>query len=241
MNRVVATRSSVTPACDTQPMEEGPGRGHGTSCEGTTGGDAVLEWLSTSEALTLARRRLRAARLGFARDLAEDVLGDATVAVIKRMASPTPFEVDNPAAYGTRVVQNVVKGLNRGDVVHLDELNDQPALEEPAVDSELTDELRLLVEHADAAPWLTSAALGYICFTMFPDSVPPYVPAPVAGARPDQALAWPALWFAGQRDLFPEDGADPHKRRRARRIAKVRAHLADVSARCRYQVERSCG
>lgn len=212
-------------------MEEAKGAVRSAIERNEAGVSGVLDWLGSPEASALARRRLVATGFGDRPELVEDVLGDATVAVIKRSQSPTPFMVDNPAAYGTRVVQNVVKALVRGDVAYLEDLDEQASESVASVDPEFADELRVLVEHGDSAAWLDSAVLAYICLIMFPDAVPEEAPAPLAGARPDQALVWPALWFAGERDLFPDEGSDPHKRKRARRIAKVQEQLREICAR----------
>lgn len=198
--------------------------------------EEVLEWLRSPDAATLARKRLAIAGFAGSESLVDDVLADAAINVIQRGRSSTRFELDNPAAYGTRVVQNVVKHLVRGDVTRLEDIED-PRGETPSTfDSGLADDLRILLEQSSAAPWLDSAVLAYVCLVMFPESVPPDAPAPLAGARPDQALVWPALWFAGERELFPCEGADPHKRTRARRIAKVQEHLAHLGARHRAEL-----
>lgn len=197
----------------------------------------VLEWLQSDEARRLASRRLANSGFGGWSDLADDVLADAAVAVIRRSQSTKPFEVENPAAYGTRIVQNAIKGLSRGDLVRLDELDEEPAEPERVVDPELADDLRVLLEDTTAPRWLCSAVLAYVCLAMFPDTVPAGAPKPRAGARPDQALAWPALWFAGEQDLFPDGHSDPHRRKRARRISRVQEHLAEVASRHRADRE----
>lgn len=220
-------------------MEEMVGNTRGGSARPIADGDRVLEWLVSDEAYSVARRQLQRCGFGSHGDLVADVIADAQLGVLGRLRSATPFDADNPAAYGTRVIQNVVKNLQRGDVVHVEDLDEHVAPEPPPVDDDIADDLRLLLERADAPPWLTSAALAYVCLTMFPDAVPDDSPAPVAGARRDQALVWPALWFAGERDLFPSDGSDPSKRKRARRIEKVRSHLSDTFVGARL-TEGSC-
>jgi hypothetical protein len=156
------------------------------------------------------------------------------------MRSDTPLAPENPDAYATVVIRNVVNGLTRGDVIHLEDLDDHEAPGADPVGGDSADELRLILEQRDAPPWLTAAALAYLCFLMEPDEIPESAPAPRAGARPDQALAWPALWFAGERHLFPSgadsDSTDPCKRTRARRIKAVLDHMAEV-----YSLYRSEG
>ena len=197
----------------------------------TSSGEDVLAWLSSDEASDFARRRL--VRSGFGRDqaLVEDVVSDAMVAVLLRMRSETALAPENPAAYGTTVISNVVKRLVRGDTLYLEDLDDPAVPAEFSFDEIAVDGLRMLLERRDVPAWLTSAALAYMCFTMAPDALPDSAPAPVAGARPDQAMCWPALWFAGERDLFPCNGADPRRRKRARRIDRVKQHLSEVAAR----------
>lgn len=212
-------------------MEEMEGQVIRESERLTASGHQVLEWLGSAEAHTVARRQLQRSGFGRGVDLAADVVADAQVGILKRMRSSTPFTAENPAAYGTRVIQNVVKHLVRGDVVHLEDFDEHDAPEPPPVDRTMADDVRVRLEQADAPAWLTSAALAWVCLVMFPDAVPDSAPAPAAGARPDQALVWPALWFAGERDLFPVGGSDPAKRKRARRIEAVREHVTDTFAR----------
>lgn len=222
-------------------MEEGADTIRSTVESNDRTAAAVLDWLRSDEALRLTRKRLSLAGFGDGLDLVGDVLSDAAVAVMKRARSVKPFELDNPAAYGTRVVQNVVKHLARGNVVHLEDLGEMASGPELEVPPDVADDLRVIVERDGAAAWLDSAALACICLIMFPEHLPEQAPAPLAGARPDQARVWPALWFAGERDLFPSDGADPQKRKRARRIAKVQDHLEDTWARYRAELETGDG
>jgi hypothetical protein len=57
--------------------------------------------------------------------------------------------------------------------------------------------------------------LSVVTLRAHPDTIDlPGVPAPLAGARPDQAVVWPALWFAGKREHFPHDGDDAKERNR---------------------------
>lgn len=162
--------------------------------------------------------------------MVDDVLGDAAVAVVKRMRSG-PLDVDNPAAYGTRVICSVVRRLVSGRT-SADPLPDDLAEPEaPLLDLDLADDLRAVAEVIPApAPWVRSAVLTYLTVAMHPDAVPGDVPRPQAGSRPAQAYCWPALWFGGQRDVFPDCGDDPRRRTRARRINQVLDHVATVAA-----------
>ncbi len=147
-------------------------------------GTHVLQWMGTTEAHSLARRQLQRCGFGDHDNLVADVIADAQVGVLKRMRSATPFPAVNPAAYGTRVIQNVVKHLVRGGVAYLEDIDEYAAPAMPQVDSGVADNLRVLLENADAPVWLTSAALAYVVLTMFPDAVPPAAPAPAAGSLP---------------------------------------------------------
>ncbi len=109
-------------------------------------------------------------------------------------------------------------------------------LDDPAVPAEFSfdeiavDGLRMLLERRDVPAWLTSAAWR-TCASRWHPTRCSTVPCAGGGARPDQAMCWPALWFAGERDLFPCNGADPRRRKRARRIDRVKQHLSEVAAR----------
>lgn len=221
----------VTPPWDTWTMEEMEGQVIRESERVTDSGEQVLEWLRSAEAISVARRQLQRSGFGNRGDHIADVVAEAQVGILTRMRSATPFNAENPAAYGTRVIQNVVKNLVRGDVVHLEDFDEHEVPEPAPVDRTVADDVRVRLEQADAPVWLTSAALAWVCLVMFPDAVPDSAPAPASGARPDQALGWPALWFAGERDLFPVDGSDPAKRKRARRIEKVREHVEGIFSR----------
>jgi len=196
-------------------------------------GEDVLEWFTTDEAAQQARRVAARWRLGGADALVENLLHEARVSVFKRQQSPTPLQVDNPAAYGTTVIKSVVRRIAQGrDDVAPGPLTDQ-GVEDVAlvVDQHPTDDLRTVVERlGDADLWVTSAALSYVTLRAYPEIDLDGVPSPLAGATPDQALAWPALWFAGQRDHFPRDGDSSRERARkntarSRMVNKVLGRL----------------
>ncbi len=106
----------------------------------------------------------------------------------------------------------VVDGMVTDVVPLVDRWNDGPI-----------DDLRVAVERsADRPPWLTSAALSLVTLRAYPEIELDGVPMPEAGATPEQAQGWPALWFAGRRDIFPDKGDD--RRERARKnTARSRA------------------
>ena len=173
------------------------------------------------------------------------MLADAQFAVWRRMQTATPLEVRNPAAYGTTVIKSVVRqvmsGRDRADI-HLDDER-AAAVADGSVtldadDPTLGDDLRVLTETMEARParrWLTASALAYLTLLMHPDDLPSDIPQPKAGATADQARGWAALWLAGQRDLFPATGSDPHKRTRSRRVVQVLNHIGDVLERARFE------
>ncbi|MFM7508348.1 MAG: hypothetical protein ACKO5A_02210 [Actinomycetota bacterium] len=198
-------------------------------------GDDVLHWLGTPEATRYARTQVARYRFPSSVAVADDVLQAARANVWTRMQSGS-LVVDNPAAYGTTVVRQAANRIARGqlptdDLPPDDDLGDDrnqvpgassgdPTATEvvdgdpPSALDEL-DDLRVVVESTPVRhPWVTSAMLSLVILRAYPDIRLDGVPAPRAGARPDQALLWPALWFAGQRLHFPEDWDDTQTRNR---------------------------
>lgn len=205
-------------------------------------GTRVLEWLASDEARQAARGYLRRAAFPPTAELVDDVVGDATLNGVKRQAS-NPLTVANPAAYGTTVIRNVVHGLTRHEIDYLadeGELEGEPMVGDP-FDDPAADDVRVIIERVASSPWLTAAALTYLTLLMHPTAVPDHAPAPKAGSRPDQARAWPALWFAGHRDLFPDPCPERVRRRRGRYITELLGLLADVFAEYRLELERIDG
>jgi len=198
-------------------------------------GDDVLHWLGTPEATRYARTLVARPRFPAADAVADDVLQTARLNVWTRMRNG-PLVVDNPAAYGTTVLRQTANRIAQGrlatdDLPPDDDLGDDrnqvpgassgdPTATEvvdgdrPSALDEL-DSLRVVVECTPVRhPWVTSAMLSLVILWAYPDVRLDGVPAPRAGARPDQALLWPALWFAGQRLHFPEDRDDTQTRNR---------------------------
>lgn len=199
-------------------------------------GDDVLDWLRGTHGRAVAANLLRHRGFGSGprvADLIDDVLGEATLGVLGRMARPEPLEVGSPGAYGTTVIRSVVRLLVRGRDVALEDVAEPAELDPDPVDPFAGDEVRAVLEQMPAPPWLTSAALTYLVHLMFPGVVPDGVPRPKAGSNADQARCWPALWFAGERDLFPNAGEDPARRTRARRIDQVLTRVRLAFARLR--------
>ena len=84
--------------------------------------------------------------------------------------------------------------------------------------------VRAALETADASSADRSAALTFLALSddgMNPRALDDDVPLPEAGARPDQARYWPAIWFA-ERDDRIFGASQSVRRRRSRRIARVR-------------------
>jgi len=207
----------------------------------------VLAWLSTREAREQAGRLAHRRRLGGHDGHREGILDDARGEVWLRLARG-PLEVENPAAYGTRVIQSVLRQLSAGreeliglpgDDLAGTALDAGPDAGDPPVgptatavapEDDLRDALDLL---ADSCPWLTSAALGWLALAGT-DTRPAGAPWPQAGSPPQQARCWPALWFAGERGLFdePVDAADGARirRTRARRIGRVLGRIEAAAA-----------
>lgn len=212
---------------------------------------AVLAWLSTPDARAQASRLARRRQLGGYDGDPGRVLDDATVEVWLRLARG-PLDVDNPAAYGTRVIQSVLRrdSAGRDDLIglHDDDLVDGPdagggdgggdPTRGPAGPSEVAvapeDDLREALDRlADSRPWLTAAALGWLALAGT-DTRPEGAPWPQGGSTLPQARCWPALWFAGEHDLFeaPLDAADGARirRTRARRIDAVLRRIEAAAA-----------
>lgn len=187
-------------------------------------GDDVLDWFRSRDAFRVAAALLRRRRLSADDATLDDVLADASVAVLARMRSPRPLVVDNPAAYGTAVVRSVVRRVAQGRDRLVEELPGDIAVDECELsDPTAGDALRVAIEsRADGTrPWLTSALLTYLTLSMHPDALPPHAPRPRAGSAPHQARCWPALWMAGERSLFPSGAGDACRKARSRRIGQV--------------------
>jgi hypothetical protein len=208
----------------------------------------VLDWLGTPDAARQAARL--AARWGLTGydALVDNVLAEARVALWQRMRSDRPLRVDNAAGYGTAVIRSVLRHASRGrtDDVPLEDTHPSAALGAELDGDAAADGVRVHLEQLDdGRPWVTAAALGALVLLVDPDAVPPGSPWPRAGAREDQARCWPALWFAGERDLF--DGVDDARadarirRTRARHIAVVTERLQQALARCALELRAGAG
>lgn len=172
--------------------------------------------------------------------LVDDVIGEASLAVVKQQARGR-MSVFNPAGYGSTVIKHVVHGLLRRDDDHLDDTHDPAVWDDDVVDGSAADHIRVIIDSKDSRSWLTAAALTYLTLLMYPAAVPDHAPTPMSGARPDQASVWPALWLAGLRELFPDPCPDRIRRRRSRRINQVLDHVETAFAEYRVELERDRG
>lgn len=194
----------------------------------------ALDWLRSEQASRVAARYLRSRALPSVDDLIDDVLADTCVAILERQARGQ-FDPENPEAYATTMLRNRITKLNRPptNIADPDEVADQS--DPDPVYEFLSDDVRVLIENRRLRPAITSAMLSYLTFLMHPDAIPVDAPQPVSGARPDQARAWPALWMAGERELFSESSSGALRRRRARRISEVLEHMGAVLAHAKAE------
>lgn len=216
--------------------------------------DEALGWLLSADGSAAARRLAARHRLPAA--VADDLVQDAAVRLVVTFEGRgEPFEEGFVAgAYARRTLQTATLDLLRGDrrrpvaawlglpedgesggpdplVALADPGPDLAAL---ALSPLLEDGCRralagLLAPH----PWAGAAALVVLTLGCHPGVAPaPGTPAPAGGAGADQALVWAGLHYAGEAACFPgPGGADTPaiRQRRSRRIAAVRALLADAA------------
>ena len=195
-------------------------------------GDDILDWLRTPTARARAARYVHLRRLPGGDALIDDLLSEATLAVLGRMQSPRPLVVESAAKYGTAVIRSCVRRMVRGRDVPLEEILELAELVPEFEDPLAGDNVRTVLETMGTAePWLASASLSTLVYLMHPSVLPEDLPSPKAGANAAQARCWPALWLAGEREVFPNGKGDPQRRTRARRIEKVQARLEQAYAR----------
>lgn len=225
-----------------------------------------MAWLDSDDAVAQVRRLARRRGLGGYDAMPQNVLAEARLSVWNRLQSSAPLHVTTPGGYGSMVIRSVLRRLAEGrdgpaplglgsdaGVDAVDPEGD-PAAQvvgdppEPRIELSASagDELRLLLEQSDdGRPWVTSAALSYLILLVDPDARPEGVPWPQAGATQAHARCWPALWFAGVRDVFDEatDARDAARirRTRARRIAVVLDRVERALANYRMELEPDHG
>ncbi len=237
-------------------------RGKGTIINETTTGATftgadVMDWFDTDDAERQARRLAARRGLGGYDAMSRNVLSDARVSVWNRLRSTEPLQVDNPAGYGTQVIRSVLRQLSEGRDGPVDLVDDERALERAAAPDDAAsgwsptspesftdisgDDVRVFLEQlSDDRAWVTSASLTSLTLLQEPGARPDGAPWPQAGSTPEQARCWPALWFAGERDLF-DAGVDAKDRARLRKVRSRRIQIVldrVQRAYVTYRVER---
>lgn len=212
----------------------------------------TIEWLLSDEALSYSRRLVTRAGLG--RDLAEDLVQIAITTMIRWSRGPSARPLENPAAYGSAVVRNRLRRLLRGrkfDETELDESalgsdeldvgypEDTVEVQLHLDDGDAADPLRVALELQQQPAWVHSAALTFVTIAVHDSDDLAQLPSPLAGARSDQALCWPALHLAGHADLVVTYASDAVRRRRSRYIRRVleAVNAAFVEAAARGEVQ----
>lgn len=226
--------------------------------------DEVLGLLSTATAGSLVARHL--ARCGFPTDpkLVDDVLEEARLVVVDRMADRSPVSVaalsdvsDDASEVVDRVVISVVDDLSRpvhaariargevgrgamGDSTHR---VDHPDGGDHAgtVAAPMVDMIRSMIPGTGAPPGLTSAALAYVTLIENPTLVPVDAVTPPAGIDPNRARAWSALWAGGSEHLFPEPCPATVAPLRDRAVDGLLSLIDGLVIRCRLRMGRDDG
>ena len=213
----------------------------GESNPGWSSAYATVEtWSRTADARRRARVICRCRRAGLTE---QDVIADALRMFwmqAKKCTGPAP---DDPISYMTTMMRNIVTNVHRAwqDVEPMEQIDNVHTsghigpgdVWEPAPVDTRSDLIRTIglavavrgaIETADASSADRSAALTFLALSddgTSPRALDDDVPHPEAGARPDQARYWPAIWFA-ERDDRIFGGGQATRRRRSRRINQVR-------------------
>lgn len=205
--------------------------------------ERCMDWLQTDEAVKAAKRA--SSRLGLPLDPL-DFVSEVTVKILaKAKADPgffaqPKFVTAKVDGYCARTMHNYAADLLRGvkrdrdidRLLQVEARNDadvhavpditeseRAALEQFAM--ERVDALRVAAEYSGAKEVVVSGALTVWAIRRDPTADIGVSPMPLAGATPDQARLWPAIWFAGVRDkAFPSSGASSTAQQ------KYRARLA---------------
>jgi DNA-directed RNA polymerase specialized sigma24 family protein len=228
------------------PSSEMADMDHDTTTDTATDDDPRLRlvaWLSTDDAFAAARSELH--RFGL--DLYDpvDLLNDVAVRIL---TAELGAAIDNPAGYVRRSLHlrtiDLLRGervrpheplpdlVDHGHPVHDDDGDDDPA--DLVVAAHLEDAIRraLAVALHRTKAWTVAAALSTLTLRTHPDvALPDGLPEPGGSATRAQADRWAALWLAGERDVFPDDGdADPAVRQaRSRKLRAVEQLLLAVA------------
>ncbi len=221
----------------------------------------AYEWLSSKEAEDWAKKLLSQHRLLID---PKEITSDAMVKIHSLVtADPEHFAGDewvngHADHYSIRVMRNLIVDILRGrkrssfalleekDGGHFDSVDETitdvdvllhegtPSGNE-AGGGELLDRLRTALEGSGAKPWVVSAALAAFTLSAFDDVETGSAPKPEAGAKPQHARLWPSLWFAGERDLFVDNGTGSSaalRRKRSRRMREVEDQMFEARSRC---------
>jgi hypothetical protein len=215
-----------------------------------------LEWLGTSDAERTAKRFIR--RSGLPLDPG-DLVSEAAMRILVRVdGDPGFFSGDAyrssvPGNYCARIMRNYMVDLLRGvsrersarRLLEADARNEDPSVTAPELTdaqrqrlaeaaADVSDGIRVAIEYSGAGPVDVSGALTVLALQRDPAADVGESPRPKAGATPDQARLWPALWFAGLREMaFPVAGKSTkaQQKYRSRAAKKLDAFLVDVLAR----------
>lgn len=208
-----------------------------------------LEWLKSPHAIASAVELLN--QHGVKVD-ADEVVNDVAIKIWLGLTKNPHTVIENIRGYCYMALRNhivdLLSGGKRSDIDVEDLADDDDPLEgilgnigsdaEASEDDvDLYDQLRAFLESSGKKPKVISAALSYLSVRRFDDIDVSDLKAPVAGARPDQALWWPCLWLAEYDErMFPpertsgsfilpteEDTKVGNAQRRARNYAVQRA------------------
>lgn len=184
----------------------------------------------------LARRAL--ASHGLPAHLVDDVVQDALVRALR--AEQRGDDVRNIEAFTTVLVQRSVRDLLRGirrrpegHVVEPPPTGDgiepfAPVLADDRPEAEVVAAAqasalrRQLGRMLDGAARPAAGALAVLAVAVDGAEPADDCPAPVAGAGPDEALAWAGLFYAGRVECFPTAGGVDDAATRQRRSRAVR-------------------
>lgn len=193
------------------------------------------------DGLAYARSQLRRHRLPA--DLADDVLGEVNLALVRAVEGGT--EIENLEAFLTattrRRVIDVLRGrlrrpevLARGGEDDVDPLDvaesDDPGPDVEIIGRAVTADVRANVVRHLARDGLAAAGALAVLAHLDPDT--PATPAddcpqPTAGASPSEAVAWVGLFYAGRRGW---EGADAATRKRRSRWARAQTGVLEEAA-----------
>jgi len=200
----------------------------------------VETWSRTADARHRARVICRCRRAGLTE---QDVIADALSRFWLKAKKGTGPAPDDPINYMTTMMRNIVTNVHRAwqDVEPMEQIDNVHTpghigpgdVWEPAPVDTRSDLIRTIglavavrgaIETADASSADRSAALTFLALSddgTSPRALDDDVPHPEAGARPDQARYWPAIWFA-ERDERIFGAGQAIRRRRSRRIGQIR-------------------